>query len=153
MLFKNPFYRKPDFYVGGRDNPYMLRWHIIPRNKWFNIYLHKFLQDDEDRACHNHPWKSLSIILKGKYIEHLPNGKIKIWKRGAFIYRHADYFHRIELFKDRSIACRKVPRSTWTLFVTGRKIQEWGFLCPQGFRHWRDFVNPDNHGETGAGCD
>lgn len=31
--------RAPDFIIGGKDTPYMLRWWIIPRNKWFNIYL------------------------------------------------------------------------------------------------------------------
>ena len=37
--------RKPDFVIGGHDDPYMLRWWIIPRNRFFNIYLHKFLHD------------------------------------------------------------------------------------------------------------
>lgn len=157
---KNPFYRKPDFYVGGEDNPYMMRWWIIPRNKWFNIYLHKFMRDDEDRALHDHPWKSLSIILKGSYIEHTPNrflnrctGNIqwlednkRIFKRFSFIYRNAGYAHRIELFKDET------PRPVWTLFITGPKVREWGFHCPKGWRHWKDFVNPDNHGEVGPGC-
>jgi hypothetical protein len=47
--------RPPDFVIGG-DSPYMLRWWIIPRNKFFNIYLHRFLRSDDDRALHDHPW-------------------------------------------------------------------------------------------------
>lgn len=36
------FRRKPDFVIGDPANPYLLRWYVIPRNKVFNIYLHKF---------------------------------------------------------------------------------------------------------------
>lgn len=39
----------PHFYIGGIAKPYLLRWFLIPRNPWFNIYLHKFLCDDDDR--------------------------------------------------------------------------------------------------------
>ncbi len=180
---KNPFKREPDFHVGGKEDPYMLRWWLIPRNKYFNIYLHKFLRDDEDRATHGHPWKSLSIVLKGDYIEHRPikflnsfSGKIEVlgyeqevFKRRSIIFRGADYYHRIELFKDK----RKIlihqgnlnplpepqyieiekPRPVWTIFITGRKRWEWGFLCEnKGFVHWRDFVHPEDHGDIGPGC-
>lgn len=44
---------KPHFVIGNADNPYMLRWFILPRNRLFNIYLHKFLRDDDDRALHD----------------------------------------------------------------------------------------------------
>lgn len=179
-MVKNPFKREPDFYVGDKDNPYLLRWWIIPRNRYFNIYLHKFLRDDEDRALHDHPWKSLSIILKGKYIEHTPNkflnrrtgliewlpDNTKIFNRFSFIYRGAGYAHRIELIKDTHQEAiwtkndysdmhrviHKVAQPVWTLFITGRKIREWGFHCPKGWRHWKDFVDPDDHGAVGPGC-
>ena len=164
--------RKPDVIIGQPGVPYMLRWFIIPRNKYFNIYLHKFLHDDEDRALHDHPWVSLSIILRGKYIEHMPGGKIKIRRRGHFVLRRATHAHRVELFKDTVIGFSgtqaiegtdtramkiyekgKMPRRVWTLFITGPKIRDWGFHCPQGWRRWQDFVNPNNHGEIGKGCE
>jgi len=31
--------------------------------------------------------------------------------------------------------------------------RSWGFWCPQGWRHWRDFVDPNNPGQRGPGCD
>lgn len=55
---------------GGPRRPYLTRWHIIPRNPWFNIYLHYFEHGDDDRALHDHPWRSASLILDGRYIEH-----------------------------------------------------------------------------------
>jgi len=35
--------RKPDFVIGRAGAPYLERWWVIPRNRWFNIYLHHFL--------------------------------------------------------------------------------------------------------------
>ena len=40
--------RQPDFVVGKPEDPYLLRWWVIPRNKRFNVYLHKFLRSDDD---------------------------------------------------------------------------------------------------------
>lgn len=62
---------RPHFIIGGTDRPYLLRWFLIPRNRWFNIYLHKFCRDDDDRALHDHPWWFVSIMLQGSYVEHL----------------------------------------------------------------------------------
>ncbi|MGH8074261.1 MAG: hypothetical protein ACREO4_09325 [Lysobacter sp.] len=55
---------------GGPRRPYLTRWHVIPRNPWFNIYLHYFEHGDDDRALHDHPWRSWSLLLDGRYREH-----------------------------------------------------------------------------------
>lgn len=55
---------------GGPRREYLFRWHMIPRNRWFNLYLHKFVHGDDERALHDHPWASASLILEGHYIEH-----------------------------------------------------------------------------------
>lgn len=62
--------RPPDFIVGPRSKVYLQRWFILPRNPVFNIYYHKFLHSDDDRALHDHMYFNLSILLKGRYIEH-----------------------------------------------------------------------------------
>lgn len=154
--FLRIFYRKPDFIIGGSEKPYMLRWWVIPRNRFFNIYLHKFLRDDDDRALHDHPWASCSIILKGSYIEHFPNDKWKIRRRGQVAFRRAKQAHRIELFKRVGNSLyhewgENIP--AWTLFITGPKVREWGFHCPKGWRHWKDFCAPENSGTVGRGCE
>mgnify|MGYP000066528385 CR=1 FL=1 len=51
--------------------------------------------------------------------------------------------HRIEL----------VAGPVWTLFLTGPFRREWGFHCPQGWRHWRDFTSGANGERVGKGCD
>ncbi len=55
---------------GGPHRPYLTRRHVIPRNPWFNIYLHRFVHGDDDRAKHDHPWPSASLLLEGRYCEH-----------------------------------------------------------------------------------
>lgn len=135
--------RAPDFVIGPPDDPYLHRWWLIPRNRWFNIYLHHFMRSDDDRALHDHPWWNLSILLKGGYIEHLPDGVKKYRVLGDFVWRRATQAHRIEL----------AAGPVWTLFITGRRVREWGFLCPQGWRHWRDFTAGPSGETIGKGCD
>lgn len=137
--------RAPDFLVGGRVNPYMRRWWIIPRNRFFNIYLHQFLRDDEDRALHDHPWVSLSWMIRGQLIEFTKE-KIRAIRAGQWTWRGAHFAHRL-------VVPQEVRGETWTLFITGPVIRTWGFHCEKGWRPWQQFVNMASPGEVGPGCD
>lgn len=132
----------PHFIVGSPTDPYLLRWYILPRNPLLNIYLHQFLRDDDDRALHDHPWASLSILLAGTYREITPGGSRQVWP-GAVIFRRATHAHRIEL---------PGGKPAWTLFLTGPSVRTWGFHCPRGWISWREFVKADSPGEPGPGC-
>lgn len=138
---------EPHFYIGGTERPYLLRWFLIPRNRWFNIYLHKFLRDDDDRALHCHPWLFVSVILRGRYIEWTDTGP---WIRrvGSIAFRRAVHRHRVELPKRED----GTPVPCWTLVITGPRVREWGFWCEKGFVPWHEFVASDDHGNIGRGC-
>ena len=115
---------------------YLHRWHLIPRNRFCNLYLHRFLASDDDRALHDHPWYSLSLILRGRYLEIFRAGGEgpvldRICRAGRLYLRRAKTAHRIALIEGGG--------EVWTLFLTGPTIREWGFLCPQGWRVSRDF--------------
>ncbi|SKU88762.1 Uncharacterised protein [Mycobacteroides abscessus subsp. massiliense] len=143
--------RAPDITLNRQDGtPYLLRWHVIPRNKRFNIYLHKFLGSDDDRALHDHPWWFVSILLKGSYWEHRADGSRNLRKAPSIAFRRATVAHRVEL----------VPLPIWsfehdrwyekpatTLIITGRVTRDWGFHCPNGWKHWRKFINHNGCGE------
>ncbi|ARQ01905.1 hypothetical protein [Pseudorhodoplanes sinuspersici] len=139
--------RPPDVNIGKLDDVYMRRWFVIPRNPVFNIYLHHFLRSDDDRALHDHPWWNLSILLKGEYTEHtIPAGGVnvrKVYKAGNIKFRGASSAHRVELHAG----------PCWTLFITGPRLRAWGFHCPHGWRHWKEFTDPKNPGDIGRGCD
>jgi len=139
--------RDPDFVVGGRADPYLLRWWIIPRNRWFNIYLHEFRRSDDDRALHDHMYLNLSILLDGEYVEHgIQQGGVRthvLRKAGDWVVRLPSRAHRIEL----------LGRRTTTLFITGPRVRQWGFHCPNGWVHWKKFVDERDSGAIGKGCD
>lgn len=150
------FRRPPDIVIGTPSDPYMHRWYVIPRNRWFNVYLHKFLRNDDDRALHDHPWWSLSLALKGQYFE-LVREKVlgvsvdvtRLRDRFSFVLRSAEHAHRIIL--PRGPDGKPIP--AWTIFLTGPKIREWGFHCPGGWRGWREFTTGPNGEAVGKGCD
>jgi hypothetical protein len=132
--------RDPDFVIG--DN-YLRRWWVIPRNPFFNVYLHEINKSDDDRALHDHPWENQSFIIKGRYKEHTPEGYF-IRTEGELISRRATALHRLEVFPGET--------GVISLFTTGPVVREWGFDCPNGWVHWRDFTNSDNPGRVGKGC-
>lgn len=124
--------------ISGLDgSDYLIRRYLLPRNRVLNVYLHKFLGSDDDRALHDHPWYSVSCVLRGRLIEHREDGssnEINCWK---ITCRGPEYRHRIELPQGESAT---------TLFITGPVVRTWGFICPNGWVSW------DEYGNKG-GCD
>lgn len=151
--------RRPyDIAIGGDQNPYMLRWYLIPRNRFFNVYLHQVRRSDDDRASHCHPWVSLSFMLAGPLGELIGTDKKGFAYRdiepGAFVFRRATFAHRLVVTRSVVRDAVGAPRGyPITLFITGPKIREWGFYCPQGFRHWRDFTKGARGETVGRGCE
>lgn len=148
-LIEKAIEERPDFTIGGIDDPYLFRWWLLPRNGLFNVYLHCFVRSDDDRALHDHPWANCSILLQGEYLEHtiaaggvhhrqhLHEGDLRFRPSGKFA-------HRVEL----------ISGPCWTLFFTGPRYREWGFHCPeQGWIHWERFTAKDDKGAIGKGCD
>lgn len=59
--------------------PYLHRWYVL-RTKRVSLFLHKFVQSDEDRAVHSHPWPFLVIPIWRGYIEHTtPRWSLPWW--------------------------------------------------------------------------
>lgn len=145
------FWRDPDFIIGKPGSPYMRRWWVIPRNRRFNIYLHNIVRSDDDRALHDHPWWNVSIVLRGGYWEFVP---VDIEKPagatigrfrgpGSIVFRRATAAHRLAI---------GAGATCWSLFITGPNVRDWGFWCPQGWKHWQKFVDMTNTGAIGPGC-
>jgi hypothetical protein len=154
--------RTPDFVVGEHADPYLQRWWLIPRNRLFNVYLHCFMRSDDDRALHDHPWHSVSLLLKGEAIEHtIAAGGVRHQRwlcLGDVRVRSARFAHRIELPANvvfgQGAPHMQPAMPCWTLFVTGPVLREWGFHCPlQGWIHWKRFTHPADKGLIGRGCD
>lgn len=139
--------RAPDFVIGGQEDPYLLRWWLLPRNPVFNVYVHLFLRSDDDRATHDHPWANCSILLQGEYTEHtIAAGGVhhrQVLKAGDWKFRMSGRMaHRIELHAG----------SCWTLFITGPAYRTWGFHCTNRWVPWNEFVDARDAGSIGKGC-
>jgi len=157
-LLSVPTKRAPDFVVGDPNDPYLERWWLIPRNPLFNLYLHRISKDDDDRALHDHPWPSMTLMLQGHYNEisfrypeqwpEVCSLENRIRSPGDLIFRRAKTAHRLEVLDISS----RPHTPVITLFITGPVVRKWGFYCPQGWRYYRDFVAKDNPGEIGRGC-
>lgn len=155
--------REPDVVIGGAARPYLRRWYLTawsdyPRGskpktlgEWFtrrlpNVYLHEVLRSDDDRALHDHPWWNLSVILQGGYVEFtiaaggIHHGKFRA--PGSLKLRPPQSAHRLV-----------VSEPCTTLFITGPRVRDWGFHCPQGWRHWKEFVSAADPGQPGRGCE
>jgi len=143
--------RQPDFIIGGQDDPYLLRWWLIPRNRWCNAYLHEFIRDDEDRACHCHSWVSLSLSLNRPMDEIWLDrrfGRVTERRRtvqaGTLLFRRAKFAHRMVVPEPGAL----------TLFITGPRIRTWGFWCSgTRFVPWEQFVDDRDRGLVGKGCE
>lgn len=136
--------RPPDQII---SQDYLERWYLHRDKATANAYLHRFQGSDDDRALHDHPWDSESLILFGGYIEHTqaPNGITAIHRGpGDHCLRTATTAHRIEIAG--STPCV-------SLFITGPKIREWGFHCRNGWVHWSRFVDITDPAKPGPGCE
>lgn len=162
---------RPHQVIGGHNNPYMLRWYVIPRNRLLNVYVHKFLRDDDDRALHDHPWWFVSVILHGGYIERSESAdrnmvlrcrtaitdlRSPFWRR-SIAYRRSTFRHCVAL--PHTPDGGRTP--CWTLIITGRRRRMWGFWCrdllkvDRGHPVWsRDadrFIPWEQFGDAGCG--
>lgn len=97
------------YYEEDEDKKKGIRW--LP-----NVWLHYFpVEKYTDGGYeHNHPWATITYVLKGGYVETF-NGKDYLRKKGEFIFRTKDDVHQLK-------AC--IPGS-WTLFYHGFRKTEW----------------------------
>lgn len=139
------FVIKPD-----GETVYLERWYTIPRNRWFNIYLHHFKRSDQDFALHDHPWLfniSLPIGDCG-YLEEVFVGdsdyfddplvtKFVAVPAGDFKFRFGRAPHRVQLCHDLD----GNELEAWTIFMTGPVVRDWGFYCRNGWKPYREVIN------------
>jgi len=126
--------------VGG--TPYLSKYALRGGGRdGVSIHLHRFHRGDEDKELHNHPWAwAASLVLAGGYTEERlipatfgPSAIATLdYAPGATNFIGPDTFHRVDL---RDGEC-------WTLFVTGRIVQSWGFLRRGNLTYvpWREFL-------------
>lgn len=117
--------RRPDMTITGPEGVYLRRWHVIPRNRLLNVYVHEFLAPDPGEHLHDHPWWSVSWVLSGGYIEavfaRFSPFTLRPISEGDVVFRRASERHHVAYITPRASA------RTVTVFFTGPVIRKWGF--------------------------
>ena len=108
--------------------PYLYRWHVMPKNRFLNVYLHCYHASDPGPELHDHPWHSLSYLIDGELCEETPDGTVAR-HAGQFVFRRAARMHRVHLVSEHAT----------TLFVTGPKFRAWGFMTARGWVPWQEY--------------
>ena len=115
---------------------YLHRRFLLPRNRFFNIYLHKFLSSDEADALHDHPWHSLSFLIRGLLVEttETQNGVLvhEVLKAPLMKFRSATYKHRLS-------TVGIPPKPPMSVIFTANVIRNWGFWCEEEFIPWDQY--------------
>lgn len=125
----------------GTVEVYLRRWYLWRTKSGASIRLHHICLPDQDQDPHDHPWWFLSIVLFGGYderwIRHLPGAKggwrLYFRKVRRFSFHRATDGHKITHL-------RRPKRGAWTIIITGRERNQWGFLTPTGKVPWREYA-------------
>ncbi|MBT5229746.1 MAG: hypothetical protein HOM11_05660 [Methylococcales bacterium] len=114
--------------------PYLERYYL-GKVLGLTFYLHRFVDDDDERAVHDHPWTwALALILCGGYQEERvlymdPN-------KGWHSIHRTMFPGRLNVIRPNDFHRVRHPKiNTWTLFFHTKKMKDWGFLEkvePQG---------------------
>lgn len=111
---------------------------MFPRVLGVRVFLHHFHRPDGDRNLHNHPWTwAASAILCGSYDEERLVAP-ELDGNLATDVRRVRWFNWLT---DQDYhAVKKLHGDVWTLFVTGPRVQDWGFLTDKGHVSWREYL-------------
>lgn len=125
--------KQPD----GTEAAYLERYSIV-RTRPIAIYLHHFVDRDQDEELHNHPWRAFCFVLTGSYIERRLVAGLQLVERKVkwFNIIKPELFHMIT----------QAEPGTWSLIVRFRSSKEWGFISgiQDGQANYRSAVKRDD---------
>lgn len=142
-------------YINQRRGPLA---HWLARH--FCVRVHQMMRSDSDRHLHDHPAWNISVVLTGGFYEVMPcrdgskypfhdllahparhgireedmyvaEPSRAIWRgAGRIVFRLARMRHKIVL---------PIGQRTFTLFVLGKKSNEWAFYVAGARIPWREY--------------
>lgn len=118
---------------------YLKRLRIV-QTPMFGFYIHWINLPDEDRDPHDHPWKFISIVLRGGYKESVYTTRKQIY------YNEHKRFSVHKMGTEKAHQITKLQPRTVTLIFTGKRSREWGFWTEQGWVPWREYNKGKGYG-------
>ena len=120
-------------HLGLPECPYVYRWRFEIRPLG-SLRIHHWVGPDDDRAFHDHPWRFVTLVVKGGYTDRNPDGEDHV---RAPAVRLREAVHRHTVIPD--------PGGAWTVLITGPRIRTWGFWQDGKFRKARRWFESKGH--------
>jgi hypothetical protein len=100
--------------MGNKECPYLYRWSFIFFG--WSIRIHHWIKSDDKRFFHDHPGDLISFVIKGRYANVTPKGRVEV--KAPFIWKSkAEDRHYLEIPKE----------GAWTILLFWPKRRNWGF--------------------------
>ena len=159
--------------LGNPECPFIRRWMILWKLTGPSIRLHHWMANDDERACHDHPWWFITLPIKGKYTDISERdepctscwGKKAVWnerRTGTIpcptcspfgrppsglktIYQDTKLF--VPVFRrHKHRHCVNVhEQGCWTLLLCGPADKEWGFYLNNVYEGVTKFFKTHGH--------
>jgi hypothetical protein len=92
------------------------RWKLETKSGW-SARLHHWVEGDPEDYQHAHPWTFISIVLRGGYTDRGDGRPDDVLRAFQYRVRDTDWRHSVI----------DVLPHTWTIVITGPKIDAWRF--------------------------
>src|SRR5262245_14050030 len=78
--------RRPHQVVGPTHAPYLMRWFVLPHNRFVNVRVQTFTASDDPEIAHDQPWWFRVPADSGVHIDHTWAGRAhagaQVWRCG-----------------------------------------------------------------------
>jgi len=112
--------------MGDPQNPYLIRWTLILFG--YSIRIHHWIGSDNTLHFHDHACDLISMILKGKYYNVVPED---VNDQNPNVSRCRKI--EVKAFKPWKVKATALhyleipPEGAWTLLLQGKPYNSWGF--------------------------
>ena len=129
--------------LGLPDCPYLHRWTLVLFG--YSIRLHHWMRSDDRRFFHDHSCDLISIIIKGKYYNVMPDENGIPVKHLAVAWKprrmKAEDLHYLDIPKEGAwtiLLCSR-PRIKWGFMVNGKKLRPLKYFHKYGVIQTADY--------------
>jgi len=127
------FLRWTDVDPVGDGDIYLTRFHLF-QTPLCSVMIHWINLPDPQPDLHDHPNDFISLVVRGGYVEEIPDPK----DVGAILIRRIRYINFVQAKNRHRILDVKKP--TVTLVLANRVKRNWGFWVDGEFVPWREYT-------------
>ena len=105
--------------LGLPESPYLYRWTLVLFG--YTVRLHHWIKSDDRRFFHDHSCDLISIIIKGRYYNVVPD------ENGDPRWHLARPWRPMKMKATQRHYLEIPEGGAWTIILCGRPYKKWGF--------------------------